>query len=149
TAPCTNRGRIERRAKIADLRLLQRFERLRDELVALFELALGRVEVSRLRATLDLAEQVPQRMGADLATGPFQRVRGAHRACGVAVCEVAGERSREIGQALLELADEDGVQVVAPGGMPDALDLRDEIRIEQQSRHFRSTVNLPRRQQRC
>ena len=73
-------------------------------------------------------------------------MRGADCACGVAVQEVAGKGRREIGQALLELADEDGMQVLAPGGMPDALDLGDEIRIEPQSRHFRSTVNMPRRQ---
>jgi hypothetical protein len=41
------------------------------------------------------------------------------------------------------------MQVVASGGVPDAFDLGDEIAIKQQSCHFRSTVNLPRRQERC
>src|SRR5258705_4003122 len=39
-------------SEIADLRLLQRFERLRDELAAFLEPALGRVEVSRPGAAL-------------------------------------------------------------------------------------------------
>jgi hypothetical protein len=76
-------------------------------------------------------------------------MRRAHRRGGVAAREKGGEHRRELRQAFLELADEDRVQVVASGGVPDAFDLGDEIAIKQQSCHFRSTVNLPRRQKRC
>jgi hypothetical protein len=73
-------------------------------------------------------------------------MRGAHRRGGVAAREKGGEHRRELRQAFLELATKDRMQVVASGGVPDAFDLGDEIAIKQQSCHFRSTVNLPRRQ---
>src|SRR6476659_5617720 len=70
--PRTNRGHTGRGANFADLRLLQRVERLRDEIDRAFEHAPRRVVVPSLGTALDLAEQIAECMSADLATGPFQ-----------------------------------------------------------------------------
>src|ERR1043165_7803953 len=139
-----HRGRARRTWKKL-LGLLQRVDRLRNELAGVLEHALRRRVIPGLGAALDVGEEIAERMGADLAAGTLQRMRGAHRGRRCALGEGPGERCGKLSQGFLELADEPGVQVVTSGGVAHALDLGYEIAIEQQGRHFFSTMNMPRR----
>jgi hypothetical protein len=61
-------------------------------------------------------------------------MRGAHGARSIAPGDKVGEIRAEAREVRLELADENGMQVIASGGASNAPDLGDQVPIEQQGR---------------